>query len=50
VESDVEKDPRADIAQAMVQNGLALKELRSQDLTLEEIFIQTVSEEVKSVA
>ncbi len=45
VESDSESDLRARIAQAAVQNGISLLGLRGQDLSLEEIFIQTISKE-----
>jgi ABC-2 type transport system ATP-binding protein len=45
VESDSESDLRAPIAQAAVQNGISLLGLRGQDLSLEEIFIQTISKE-----
>lgn len=44
VESEAEQDLRAPIAQALVENQITLLALRAQDLTLEEIFLQTVSE------
>lgn len=42
VESEAEKDLRADIGSAVVANKWQLLELRTADLSLEEIFIQTV--------
>ena len=44
VECDAERDLRSELAQVAVQNGLSLLDLRSRDLTLEEIFIQTITE------
>ncbi len=40
-----ELDVRADISRAVVQQGWDLLEMRSQDLSLEEIFVQLVTEE-----
>jgi ABC-2 type transport system ATP-binding protein len=40
-----EMDSRADISRAVVQQGWDLLEMRSQDLSLEEIFVQLVTEE-----
>ncbi len=45
VETDQEKDIRADVAQVLVEKGLRLVELRSVDMTLEEVFMHLVTEE-----
>lgn len=50
VECEANQDIRPRIAEALVQNHLELLELRSQELSLEEIFIQTVNQEVNSHA
>jgi len=43
VESEVGRDLRPEIAEALVRDRVPLLSLREQDLTLEEIFIQTVN-------
>jgi len=40
-----ERDMRADVAQAIVQQGWQLLELRAVRLSLEEVFVQLVTEE-----
>jgi ABC-2 type transport system ATP-binding protein len=45
VDSGKEKDVRADIARAVVGAGLGLLELRSRDLSLEDVFLRLVTEE-----
>jgi ABC-2 type transport system ATP-binding protein len=45
VDSDKEKDVRADIARAVVEKGLGLLELRSRDLSLEDVFLRLVTRE-----
>ena len=43
--ADQVRDVRADIAQAIVQQGWQLLELRPLRLSLEEVFVQLVTEE-----
>ena len=45
-----ERDMRAEVAQAVVQQGWQLLELRSQRLSLEEVFMQLVTEETEADA
>ena len=45
VESEATRDLRSGIAEALVSNRIPLLSLRAQDLTLEEIFIRTVSQD-----
>jgi ABC-2 type transport system ATP-binding protein len=40
-----ERDMRADVARAVVQQGWQLLELRAVRLSLEEVFVQLVTEE-----
>ena len=40
-----ERDMRADVARAIVQQGWQLLELRAVRLSLEEVFVQLVTEE-----
>jgi ABC-2 type transport system ATP-binding protein len=46
VECDPERDLRAEIARALVATGCSLLELHREELSLEEIFLQLVTEEV----
>jgi hypothetical protein len=46
VECDPERDLRAEIARALVAAGCSLLELHREELSLEEIFLQLVTEEV----
>jgi ABC-2 type transport system ATP-binding protein len=45
VEMDKEKDIRPDLARTLVEKGWGLLELKSQELSLEEVFMQLVTEE-----
>ena len=45
LEMQKELDVRADISRAVVQQGWDLLEMRSQELSLEEVFVQLVTEE-----
>lgn len=45
IETDHEKDIRADVAKALVESGLRLVELKTVDMTLEEVFMHLVTEE-----
>jgi len=45
IDTDHEKDIRADVAKALVENGLRLVELKSVDMSLEEVFMHLVTEE-----
>jgi ABC-2 type transport system ATP-binding protein len=45
LEMDKDKDIRSDLARWIVEKGWALLELRSQELSLEKIFVQLVTEE-----
>jgi ABC-2 type transport system ATP-binding protein len=45
-----ERDMRADVARAIVQQGWQLLELRAVRLSLEEVFVQLVTEEVEAHA
>jgi ABC-2 type transport system ATP-binding protein len=45
IETDHEKDIRADVAKILVEKGLRLVELRSVDMSLEEVFMHLVTEE-----
>ena len=48
VESDQESDVRALVAKAVVESGWGLLELRSMDMSLEDIFLQLVTEESRA--
>jgi ABC-2 type transport system ATP-binding protein len=50
VEAEPNRDIRTDVARAVVQQGLGLLELRPMRITLEEIFLQLTTEDVKDVA
>ena len=45
VEMDKEKDIRADLARSVIEKGWGLQEMRSLELSLEEVFVQIVTEE-----
>jgi ABC-2 type transport system ATP-binding protein len=45
VEMDKDRDIRADLARLIIERGWGLQELRSQELSLEEVFVQIVTEE-----
>lgn len=45
VETDQERDIRADVARSLIENGLRLVELKTVDMTLEEVFMHLVTEE-----
>ncbi|HMK66464.1 MAG TPA: ATP-binding cassette domain-containing protein [Thermodesulfobacteriota bacterium] len=45
LEMDKEQDIRADLAKKIVEKGWGLLELRSRELSLEEVFVQLVTEE-----
>ena len=45
VELEKDRDLRADLSRGIVQQGWDLLELRTQELSLEEIFVQLVTEE-----
>ncbi len=45
VEMDKEQDIRADLARSVIEKGWGLLEMRSQELSLEEVFVQIVTEE-----
>jgi ABC-2 type transport system ATP-binding protein len=45
VEMDKDKDIRADLARLIIEKGWGLLEMRSQELSLEEVFVQIVTEE-----
>jgi len=49
VEADANRDIRTDVARAVVQQGLGLLELRPTRITLEEIFLQLTTEDLKDV-
>ena len=49
VESERSRDLRRDVSRAVVERGWGLLELRSADMTLEEIFIRLVTEEEQEV-
>ena len=48
VESEANRDVRTDVARAVVQQGLGLLELRPTRITLEEIFLQLTTEDLKT--
>jgi ABC-2 type transport system ATP-binding protein len=50
IESVRGADCRPELARAVVENGWQLRELKTQDLTLEDIFMQLVTEEPKEEA
>ncbi|MCX7821965.1 MAG: ABC transporter ATP-binding protein [Syntrophobacterales bacterium] len=45
IETDQERDLRADVAKALVEGGMRLVELKTVDMTLEEVFMHLVTEE-----
>ncbi|MBI4764594.1 MAG: ATP-binding cassette domain-containing protein [Deltaproteobacteria bacterium] len=45
VEMDKDQDIRADLARSVIEKGWGLLEMRSQELSLEEVFVQIVTEE-----
>ncbi len=45
VEMDKDQDIRADLARSIIEQGWGLLEMRSQELSLEEVFVQLVTEE-----
>jgi ABC-2 type transport system ATP-binding protein len=45
VEMDKDRDIRADLARSIIEQGWGLLEMRSQELSLEEVFVQLVTEE-----
>lgn len=45
VEMDKEQDIRADLARSVIEKGWGLLEMRGQELSLEEVFVQLVTEE-----
>lgn len=45
VEMNKDQDIRADLARSIVEKGWGLMEMRSQELSLEEVFVQIVTEE-----
>jgi ABC-2 type transport system ATP-binding protein len=45
VEMNKDQDIRADLARSIVEKGWGLLEMRSQELSLEEVFVQIVTEE-----
>jgi ABC-2 type transport system ATP-binding protein len=45
VECETGRDVRRELAQAVVQNGWGLLELRSKDFSLEEVFLELTTEE-----
>ncbi|MDZ7343390.1 MAG: ATP-binding cassette domain-containing protein [candidate division KSB1 bacterium] len=45
IECEMGRDVRRDLAQAVVQNGWGLLELRSKDFSLEEVFLELTTEE-----
>jgi len=49
VEAEANRDVRTDVARAVVQQGLGLLELRPTRITLEEIFLQLTTEDLKDV-
>ena len=49
VEAEANRDIRTDVARAVVQQGLGLLELRPTRITLEEIFLQLTTEDLKDV-
>jgi ABC-2 type transport system ATP-binding protein len=49
VEAEANRDVRTDVARAVVQQGLGLLELRPTRITLEEIFLQLTTEDLKEV-
>jgi ABC-2 type transport system ATP-binding protein len=50
IECEPGRDVRRDLAQAVVQNGWGVLELRVQDLTLEEVFLNLTKEEGGAVS
>lgn len=50
VETDQERDIRADVARSLIENGLRLVELKTVDMTLEEVFMHLVTEEEYSTS
>ena len=50
VSTTKERDMRADVARAIVLQGWQLLELRALRLSLEEVFVQLVTEEVEAHA
>ncbi len=50
VEMDKDRDVRADLSKAVVEKGWGLLEIRSQELSLEEVFMQLVTEEAQEKA
>ena len=50
VEAEPNRDIRTDVARAVVQQGLGLLELRPTRITLEEIFLQLTTEDLKDAA
>jgi ABC-2 type transport system ATP-binding protein len=50
LEMDKEKDIRAELARSVVEKGWGLLEMRSQELSLEEVFVQIVTEEQEGPA
>jgi ABC-2 type transport system ATP-binding protein len=45
VEMDKDHDIRADLARSVIEKGWGLLEMHSQELSLEEVFVQLVTEE-----
>jgi ABC-2 type transport system ATP-binding protein len=45
VEMEKDQDIRADLARSVIEKGWGLLEMRSQELSLEEVFVQLVTEE-----
>jgi ABC-2 type transport system ATP-binding protein len=45
VEMDKDQDIRADLARSVIEKGWGLQEMHSQELSLEEVFVQIVTEE-----
>ena len=45
VEMDKDQDIRADLARSVIEKGWGLLEMRGQELSLEEVFVQLVTEE-----
>ncbi len=45
MEMDKDQDIRADLARSVIEKGWGLLEMRSQELSLEEVFVQLVTEE-----